>query len=750
MRNTSMFQEKNPTLRVFKMYLLPYEWQLIMICLLMVIFGVTLARYGVQWHRRYKEAKWLGDTGWESGCKKGVLVVAVQMLLLVLGAGACGLLVTNETMGSAVLSVGDLLEFGVGDLVDMFSVTQKQIRTITLGSMDLTTDAVFAKLDDVAEQLGGPIENEIYGPSLRFGSRTNNVTKIVQDFQKIFPKAREIILHAESIKDDIVVYNGRIIKLNAELQMIPERCPSEVSVMCDMIVNNRLQTENYTYLDNLMDLIKDVLNVENGGLSNLRLTSAENVNNIPRAVHDQTEKERSRVKQALMDHRRQLEFSIYPYESHTRKLISKLMDMKELANNYVVRLKEMETYRWSVSVGLAIAALSVWIFLACSIVVNYCSHTAWAKCYFFGCISAMRLTCLALWTAALAGLVLSSNVEANFCRPLYDEPTYETVSKIMDSPAITSERGFFSWLVFGNDTPVAPFHQVVKSCKANNTAYGTLNLHKVFDAESSSDYSKWPGMTAALDGLRTIRISVDFDWDIRPPSAAEVLKPIAESQAKLDFEKFRSLILASSLEHGRVTLLQDQLNVLSAQTSSISGAALKSALKRLVTNITELLENVMNPISQKKNTLLYHLTLMEIEMHPLSDSLNRTWANAYTGRIENSDFDQILRKNVVQYTNGITSLLDKYKSHVTETIKTEAASCRPVWNVYRTGRDLVCRQTLDALNGFWVICFAIAVSITAAIPVVKNLKIFHGSPLTSMSLYTIPPPPAMESMYTNN
>lgn len=52
-----------------------------------------------------------------------------------------------------------------------------------------------------------------------------------------------------------------------------------------------------------------------------------------------------------MDRRRQLEFSIYPYESHTRKLVSKLMDTKESASNYIVHLKAMETYRWSVSVG---------------------------------------------------------------------------------------------------------------------------------------------------------------------------------------------------------------------------------------------------------------------------------------------------------------------------------------------------------------------------------------------------------------
>lgn len=52
-----------------------------------------------------------------------------------------------------------------------------------------------------------------------------------------------------------------------------------------------------------------------------------------------------------MDRRRQLEFSIYPYESHTRKVISKLMDMKELGNDYMGLLKQIESYRWFTSVG---------------------------------------------------------------------------------------------------------------------------------------------------------------------------------------------------------------------------------------------------------------------------------------------------------------------------------------------------------------------------------------------------------------
>lgn len=82
--------------------------------------------------------------------------------------------------------------------------------------------------------------------------------------------------------------------------------------------------------------------------------------------------------------------------------------------------------------------------------------------YLFSCVSAMRLVSLALWVVALVGLVVSSNGEANICRPLYDEPMYETVTKIMDSPSVTNNHGFFSWFIFGNNTTMAPFDEVIE------------------------------------------------------------------------------------------------------------------------------------------------------------------------------------------------------------------------------------------------------------------------------------------------
>lgn len=57
-----------------------------------------------------------------------------------------------------------------------------------------------------------------------------------------------MIAQAELVKDDIITYNRKMVDLNAELQMVPERCPLEVSAMCDLISGNKLQPENFTYL----------------------------------------------------------------------------------------------------------------------------------------------------------------------------------------------------------------------------------------------------------------------------------------------------------------------------------------------------------------------------------------------------------------------------------------------------------------------------------------------------------------------
>lgn len=71
----------------------------------------------------------------------------------------------------------------------------------------------------------------------------------------------------------------------------------------------------------------------------------------------------------------------------------------------------------------------------------------------------------------------------------------------------------------------------------------------MFNVNTSADYSKWPGLVDALDGLKTKRVHVELDdanskpplpsSSPPPPSAVDALKPIAES-ANLDFQKFRS------------------------------------------------------------------------------------------------------------------------------------------------------------------------------------------------------------------
>lgn len=63
-------------------------------------------------------------------------------------------------------------------------------------------------------------------------------------------------------------------------------------------------------------------------------------------------------------------------------------------------------------------------------------------------------------------------------------------------------------------------------------------------------------------------------------------------------------ISASSLAQGRVTLLHDQLNALSTQSATFPNV-FKMTLKHVVANISDLVENVIRPMGQKKVRNMY-------------------------------------------------------------------------------------------------------------------------------------------------
>lgn len=48
--------------------------------------------------------------------------------------------------------------------------------------------------------------------------------------------------------------------------------------------------------------------------------------------------------------------------------------------------------------------------------------------------------------------------------------------------------------------------------------HGVRDAGLELDAESGADHVKWPGLAAAVDGLKTKRVHVDFDSDVGPPS----------------------------------------------------------------------------------------------------------------------------------------------------------------------------------------------------------------------------------------
>jgi hypothetical protein len=64
----------------------------------------------------------------------------------------------------------------------------------------------------------------------------------------------------------------------------------------------------------------------------------------------------------------------------------------------------------------------------------------------------------------MGALLVGGHGEVFVCRPLYDEPEFSTLSRLMDHPSVLFQRGggFFSNLLYGNSTMDVPVRDVLQ------------------------------------------------------------------------------------------------------------------------------------------------------------------------------------------------------------------------------------------------------------------------------------------------
>jgi hypothetical protein len=83
---------------------------------------------------------------------------------------------------------------------------------------------------------------------------------------------------------------------------------------------------------------------------------------------------------------------------------------------------------------------------------------------YFSSVVLMCIFSVALWGVALGALLVGGHGEVFVCRPLYDEPEFSTLTRLVDQPSVLFQRGggFFSNLLYGNSTMDVPVRDVLQ------------------------------------------------------------------------------------------------------------------------------------------------------------------------------------------------------------------------------------------------------------------------------------------------
>ncbi|KAJ4439221.1 hypothetical protein ANN_07340 [Periplaneta americana] len=358
-------------------------------------------------------------------------------------------------------------------------------------------------------------------------------------------------------------------------------------------------------------------------------------------------------------------------------------------------LEGVEEWRWLTGLGAALLVLLVWLLLVSGLSCGCCGSPRRAATTLLVSLVLVSLLSVVLWGVALSALLVGGHGEVFVCRPLYDEPQYSALTRLVDHPGVLFQHrgGFFSNLLYGNATLDVPVRDVLQACKDNSSTYTAFRLQQVLDVDTATDHRRWDTLHSELRGLQ-----VDLsDLQLLTPDLQRHLQALLHATA-VNLTRHR-IQITGQVTGKDLSSFADQMTSVANQ---ITDRATLSRLDTLATSTRQLVATHVQPLEQRKEDLVYQLTALEMQMMPLQRQVNQSLSHLKTIQyFINNQGSNIAYEKSANYTDRIVSYLDQYRAHVLNATQHGVAPCRPVWDLYHNMRLLFCRHGMDPLNGFW-------------------------------------------------
>ncbi|XP_076032776.1 prominin [Oratosquilla oratoria] len=658
-------------------------------------------------------------------CRRRTLTASMATILFIIAIGLGLMAFSNERLKGAVAESRVSISNNVDDLNTYLKNTKLQLRFLITNSLEQVISAIHSDLDDIEFLLGRPLQREL-ATEAQIEVALDSLLHISGSIDSISSRMRVLQESIHQAASRSIEVNTLLADLQSDLDRFVTKCSEEDMDLCKTLDTTGMRIDIRFDSISFRPQLKILESLQAQNLTSTAQRARQEFDNIPKYVEQMTRNSREEVKRALRNYRSTLYHRVRRIDEISYDMEIKTRELKYQVDRVTARVQEVEPYRHYLGIALACTVGFVWTFLAigfccgCSFhradvsaterscISNTGGHMLLASVFFMFVFSAL------LWVIVVFLFVIGAHSQAFVCRPLYDEPEFRALTKLMDETNTGYEGGsVLSNILFRDDNVNIRINEVLNQCREGGAAYTVFKLNHFFHLEAEVDYRSALDLRKILNQLK-VNLS---DVEILSPAAEQHLLNFLES-IRLDLRPYRQEV-ERPLTEKKLPAFAEQMQSVAGQLRSVTSSA---ELFKIVARTRNVIANTVYPLEKRKEDLTYQLATLDMEVMPLQRQINQSVGHLRTIQYFIHNHGSSLAASKARgYVERVMNYIKQYSDHVQGSAFRNVAPCTPVWNLFDSARGITCNRIIEPLNALW---FSTGLCLVLFIPgIIVSLKL---------------------------
>ncbi|KFB49997.1 hypothetical protein ZHAS_00018038 [Anopheles sinensis] len=664
-------------------------------------------------------------------CRRSFLWLMLQVIILLLIAGVIAMFVTNEQIASAIDQTPDIVRSSMVDAATFLHDAEAQIRFVIIEGLATATERIRQDLDSVDKLLGEPIQHHlalftgidiIFESIIDISTSSSNLSRRIHLLQDALARAAKISYEAEY----------RLDELQIQLSVLQRQCTFRDRPLCDTLrIRNFEDTgliERLRKLQGDKTLAKLMAMGEAGKNSSMHaltheLTAARSIfRGYAADARNATEDAADRIQERLEELVNETHASVAILTETVGALVARVNRTANFSDSFFDRYREIGAILWLSGLAATIMTLLVTLILLSALSCGCCHADSKA-----GITLILGAVCICIASLALSGfamleMLLGAHGQVFICHPLYNEPSYTVLQKLIDKPGLIypkePQHGIIGELLRQASPPGTQWPRPVQvslskalnECEQGRGSFATFQLDGLVNLTSSSseDHRQLSGLNGAIDSIGAGEEPF-VGFTVRIQTILEDM--LTDSDLNLTGTRMELTQLSPDKD---VLTFIDQLQRVSAQ---IQDVATSSRMTTLGSRAKRLQLSLLVPLEQLRGDIVYHLTALELQLSPWATQVNKSLSHLRSAQaFLDGEAAEICFNRSDLYRARLRAHLDAYRNYTTVVLHDRCASCRPLFDIFDALRMLFCHHIMDPMNGLWFSSFLCLFLWAAATP----------------------------------